>query len=78
MFDLQAAGMGVKRFVEAIELAIVSCIAQWGIKGAVVPGRPGVWVEAGSEKERKIAAIGVYCSRHYAMHGLALDRKSVV
>lgn len=73
MFDLQAAGMGVKRFVEAIELAIVSCIAQWGIKGAVVPGRPGVWVEAGSEKERKIAAIGVYCSRHYAMHGLALN-----
>jgi lipoyl(octanoyl) transferase len=73
MFDLQAAGMGVKRFVESIEAAIIACIAQWGIHGAVVPGRPGVWVGAGTEKERKIAAIGVYCSRHYAMHGLALN-----
>lgn len=73
MFDLMAAGMGVKRFVESVEAAIIACIAQWGIEGAVVPGRPGVWVGAGTDRERKIAAIGVYCSRHYAMHGLALN-----
>ncbi len=73
MFDLEAAGMGVKRFVESIEASIIACIAQWGIEGAVVPGRPGVWVGAGTHQERKIAAIGVYCSRHYAMHGLALN-----
>lgn len=73
MFDLLAAGMGVKRFVEAVEAAIIACIARWGIEGAVVPGRPGVWVGAGTDRERKIAAIGVYCSRHYAMHGLALN-----
>jgi lipoyl(octanoyl) transferase len=73
MFDLEAAGMGVKRFIESIESAIIACIAQWGISGSVVSGRPGVWVGAGTEQERKIAAIGVYCSRHYAMHGLALN-----
>jgi len=73
MFDLMAMEMGVRKFVEAIEASLIDCIAQFGIAGGVVYDRPGVWVDIGSSQERKIAAIGVYCSRHYTMHGLALN-----
>ncbi|MBU6325270.1 MAG: lipoyl(octanoyl) transferase LipB [Bacteroidetes bacterium] len=73
MFDLELLNMGVKRFVEALEQSIMDCVALFGIKAGVVQGRTGVWVEAGSPSERKIAAIGIRCSRHYAMHGLALN-----
>jgi lipoyl(octanoyl) transferase len=73
MFDLELLNMGVKRFVEALEQSIMDCVALFGIKAGIVHGRTGVWVEAGSPAERKIAAIGIRCSRHYSMHGLALN-----
>lgn len=73
MFDLEVLNMGVKRFVEALEQSIIACVAAYGIKAGMVNGRTGVWVDAGSPAERKIAAIGIRCSRHYTMHGLALN-----
>jgi lipoyl(octanoyl) transferase len=73
MFDLLAMEMGVRKFVESVETAIIDCIGQYGIDGRVVSDRPGVWVGVGTPEERKIAALGVYCSRHYTMHGLALN-----
>jgi len=73
MFDLELLNMGVKRFVEALEQSIISCVAHFGIQAGIVPGRTGVWVDIGLPDERKIAAIGIRCSRHYTMHGLALN-----
>ncbi len=73
MFDLELLNMGVKRFVEALEQSIIDCVARFGISAGLVAGRTGVWVESGTTAERKIAAIGIRCSRHYTMHGLALN-----
>ena len=59
---------GPLRYVRALERAMLSTLAQFGIEGGVVEGRTGVWV--GNEK---IGAIGVKISGGIAYHGLALN-----
>jgi len=73
IFDLEKLGIGVKSFVAGIEQAIINTIAVWGIEGHVIKDRIGVWIDVGSKHERKIAAIGIKCSRYVTMHGLALN-----
>ena len=63
-------GKSARKFVRAMERAIVAVLARYGLEG--VPGedlhRPGVWV--GGDK---IAAIGVRVSGGVSSHGLALN-----
>lgn len=63
-------GKSVRRYIRALERAIVAVLAQYGVEGR--PGEdvhlPGVWVG-----EDKIAAIGVRVQHAIAMHGLALN-----
>lgn len=73
IFDLEKLGIGVKSFVAGIEQAIINTIAVWGIEGHVIKDRIGVWIDVGGKHERKIAAIGIKCSRYVTMHGLALN-----
>jgi lipoate-protein ligase B len=54
--------------VRRIEAALIEALAAFGITGARVDGRSGVWV--GNEK---IAAIGVRVARDRTMHGFALN-----
>lgn len=73
IFDLEAFGMGVKAFVNAIEEAIIETIGEWDIQGKALDDRIGVWLDHEKPTERKIAAIGIKCSRFVSMHGLALN-----
>jgi lipoyl(octanoyl) transferase len=73
IFDLEQLGIGVKAFVEGIETAIISTLAEWNITAETIPGRIGVWIDKDKPRERKIAAIGIKCSRFVSMHGLALN-----
>lgn len=73
IFDLEQLGIGVKAFVEGIETAIIQTLASWDIAAETIPGRIGVWVDKDQPNERKIAAIGIKCSRYVSMHGLALN-----
>lgn len=73
IFDLEQLGVGVKAFVEGIETAIIRTLAAWNIQGEIIPDRIGVWIDKDTDKERKIAAIGIKCSRYVSMHGLALN-----
>ena len=73
IFDLEQLGIGVKAFVEGIETAIIRTLAEWDIVAETIPGRIGVWIDKDKPKERKIAAIGIKCSRFVSMHGLALN-----
>lgn len=63
-------GKSVRRYIRALERAIVAVLAQYGVEGR--PGEdvhlPGVWVG-----EDKIAAVGVRVQHAIAMHGLALN-----
>ena len=63
-------GKSARKFVRAMERAIITVLAHYGLEG--VPGedlhRPGVWVDG-----EKIAAIGVRVSGGVSSHGLALN-----
>lgn len=73
IFDLEALGMGIKTFVQSIEHCIIQTLADYGIVAGTIPDRIGVWIDIDQPNERKIAAIGIKCSRFVSMHGLAMN-----
>ena len=74
ILDLEKFYTDIGKYLRNMEEAIVLTIAEYGIKGERSKGETGVWVQPGiAGKERKIAAIGVRCSRWITMHGFALN-----
>lgn len=73
IFDLEQLGIGVKKYVEMVETCIINTIAEFDLHGDIIPDLIGVWLGKNSPRERKIAAIGIKCSRYMTMHGLALN-----
>jgi len=61
--------LDLRRYVRALESAIVDTAARFGVEAGRVEGLTGVWVEG----ERKLAAIGVRVRRGVTTHGLALN-----
>lgn len=72
IFDLEQLNIGVKQFVHHIEQAIINVLGAHAIEAGRIEGRIGIWTGTGND-ERKLAAIGIRCSRHVTMHGLALN-----
>jgi lipoyl synthase len=61
-------------YVTSVEQLVLDVLADLGLPDAGrLPGLPGVWVAPGSDRPRKIAAIGVRLSRGRTMHGFALN-----
>ena len=61
-------------YVRRLEEALIATCAELGVAAARVPGRSGVWLEAGAgRRERKVAAIGIRVSRGVTMHGFAIN-----
>ena len=73
VFDLEAFRMGLRQYVETIEEIIIRFLALYGIRGARLAGATGVWIDPGTERARKIGAIGIKSSRFVTMHGFALN-----
>lgn len=73
LLDLEAHKLGIKNYMNLLEEAVILTLAEFGLKGERIGGASGVWIEAGTERERKICALGVKCSRFITMHGLALN-----
>ncbi|MEP7163791.1 MAG: lipoyl(octanoyl) transferase LipB [Ferruginibacter sp.] len=74
ILDLEKFYTDIGKYLRNMEEAIILTIAEYGITGERSKGETGVWVEPGiAGKERKIAAIGVRCSRWITMHGFALN-----
>lgn len=73
ILDLERHELSVKDYVFFLEETVIRLLDNYGIKGERVEGATGVWIDKGSEKERKISAIGVKCSRFCSMHGLSLN-----
>jgi lipoyl(octanoyl) transferase len=61
--------LDLRRYVRALESAIVDTAARFGVRAGRVEGLTGVWVEG----QRKLAAIGVRVRRGVTTHGLALN-----
>jgi len=70
IFDLSAHGRDIRRYVEAIEGAMIAALADFGVAGEVREGEEhtGVWVG-----DRKIASIGVHVAGWITTHGFALN-----
>lgn len=71
--NLMNWGIGVREYIEKLEQSIIDVLAMYSIFGGRVEGATGVWLDIGTERERKIAAIGVKVSRHITMHGFAFN-----
>jgi lipoyl(octanoyl) transferase len=56
-------------FLRTIENSLIDLLATMNIQSAMYEGYTGVWVE----QSRKIAAIGMHCSRWVTSHGFALN-----
>ena len=66
--------IGASDHVCNIEGLIIDALTELGVKGAGrLPGFAGVWLDPGTERERKIAAIGVRLANGRTMHGFALN-----
>jgi lipoate-protein ligase B len=68
VFKLEAGIAGVRRFVEQVEVSLVTALAELGVRAGPRPGHIGVWCE-----ERKIASIGIAVKRRVTFHGFALN-----
>ncbi len=73
MLDLDRRGRDVRRFVRLLEDWLIATLAGFDVVGERRPGRVGIWVQRGSGREDKIAAIGVRVRRWVSYHGVALN-----
>ena len=61
--------LDLRRYVRALEAAVITTAAAFGVPAERVEGLPGVWVAG----KRKLAAVGVRVRRGVTTHGLALN-----
>jgi lipoyl(octanoyl) transferase len=74
ILDLEKFYTDIGRYLRNLEEVIILTMADYGLRGERSAGETGVWLEPGIKgKERKIAAIGVRCSRWITMHGFAFN-----
>ena len=78
ILDIGSLGIGLRRYIECLEQAVITTVAHYGIAAERLEGATGVWIcdrnDTGeSSNWRKICAIGVRASHFVTMHGLALN-----
>lgn len=74
ILDLDHFFTDIHKYLRYLEEAVILTIAEYGVTGGRVPGQTGVWIDYDHPaKARKIAAMGVRCSRWVTMHGFAFN-----
>lgn len=74
IWDLDNFFTDIHKYLRFLEEAIIQTLAEYGIIAGRVEGLTGVWIEGENpSKARKIAALGVKCSRWVTMHGFAFN-----
>ncbi len=68
-----AEPLDVVAYVRRLEELLIGALADFGILGARVEGRSGVWIERPGAPADKIAAIGIRVAEGVTMHGFALN-----
>ncbi len=74
ILDLEQFYTDIGKYMRMLEEAIILTCRDFGVETGRIEGLTGVWVnpELGLEA-RKIAALGVKCSRWVTMHGFAFN-----
>jgi lipoyl(octanoyl) transferase len=70
---LRDRGILLRPFVRALESAMADVAATYGVPAAARPGYPGIWVEPGGDRPRKLGALGLRLERGITFHGIALN-----
>jgi lipoyl(octanoyl) transferase len=65
-------------YLRGIEQSLIRALATLGTAADRFPGNTGVWVGMGTDAPRKIAAIGIRCSRWIVHHGFALNVQPIM
>lgn len=74
ILDLEKFGTDIGKYLRNLEEVIIRTLGDYSIRGERSKGETGVWIEPGIPgRERKIAALGVRCSRWITMHGFAFN-----
>ncbi len=73
IIDLERFNLQVKQYIANLEQSIILTLKEFGIESESLQGATGVWLETGTNKARKICAIGVKASRFITMHGFAFN-----
>ena len=73
MVDLNRRGRDLRGYVRNLEQWVISALARFDIAGERRSGRVGIWVDRGSGREDKIAAIGVRVRHWVTYHGIAIN-----
>ncbi len=74
VFDLEHGQLGLRTYIYKLEEAVIRMLDTYGLKAGRLEKATGVWLDPDVPgRARKICAIGVKCSRHITMHGLALN-----
>jgi lipoyl(octanoyl) transferase len=74
LLDLEHFFTDIHKYMRYLEEAVIRTIAHYGIVGGRIDGLTGVWLDIDDPKKaRKIAALGVKCSRWLTMHGFAFN-----
>jgi lipoyl(octanoyl) transferase len=74
LLDLEHYFTDIHKYMRYLEEAIIRTISHYGLIGGRIEGLTGVWLDGEDPKKaRKIAALGVKCSRWLTMHGFAFN-----
>lgn len=81
MLDVAVRGRDVRAFVHGLERWVIAALAEFNVDGVVHPDRVGVWVPRpekpplpdGTQREDKIAAIGIRLRRWVSFHGISVN-----
>jgi lipoyl(octanoyl) transferase len=77
IFDLDHYFTDVHRYLRTLEESIILTLQEYNIEAGRLEGLTGVWLDPGDKKRaRKIAALGVKCSRWVTMQGFAFNVNS--
>jgi lipoyl(octanoyl) transferase len=74
VLDLEKFGTDIGKYLRNLEEVLILTLKDYGIQGGRSAGETGVWIDPQTAgRERKIAALGVRCSRWITMHGFAFN-----
>ena len=73
IINLRKHGVGIKKYVETLELSIINVLATFNITAYQIDGLTGIWVGQEGDIKRKIGAIGIRVRNGVSMHGFALN-----
>ena len=76
IFDLDYFFTDIHKYLRFLEDVIIKVLEKYGLEGQRSPGETGVWPDVGTDRARKICAMGIQASRCVTMHGFAFNVNS--